>query len=82
MDALGSDEGESALSGGVIYINLDHVLYKKYQNNEDLLTMHLIRIITKELAMKTGITDSRQAFDLQSELIEDALKTSKKGSNL
>lgn len=73
MEHLGNDE-ESLISGGVIYVNVDHPLYKTYQNNDELLTLHIARVITKELALQTGITDASHAFSIQSELLTDALR--------
>ena len=76
MEHLGNED-ESLVSAGIIYMNLDHPLYRTYQNNDDLLTLHLARIITKELALQTGITDAQQAFAIQSDLLTDALKQNK-----
>jgi hypothetical protein len=73
MEHLG-DEDESRVVGGVIYLNLDHPLYKTYRNNDELLTLHISRVLTKELALQTGIADPARAFAIQSELLTDALK--------
>ncbi len=73
LEHLG-DEDESLVSSGVIYINLDHPLYRTYHSNDDLLTIHIARVITKELALQTGIVDASRAFALQAELLTSALK--------
>lgn len=73
MEHLGNDE-ESLISGGVIYVNIDHPLYRTYQNSDELLALHILRVITKELALQTGISDANRAFAIQSELLTDALK--------
>jgi hypothetical protein len=73
MEHLG-DEDESRVVGGVIYLNLDHPLYKTYRNNDEFLTLHVSRVITKELALQTGIADPSRAFAIQSELLTNALK--------
>lgn len=62
------------IAKGVIYINLDHPLYRTYQKNDDQLTQHIARILTKELTLKTGVKDAEQAFALQAGLLADALK--------
>ena len=67
-------EEESFLSGGVIYLNIDHPLYKSCRNDDGLLTQHIARVITKELALQSGVSDPRQAFALQAELLADALQ--------
>lgn len=73
LEHLGGDD-ESMIAGGVIYINLDHPLYRTYQKNDDQLTQHIARILTKELTLQTGIKDAEQAFALQASLLADALQ--------
>ncbi len=73
LEHLGEDE-ESLVSGGIIYVNLDHPLYRTYKNNDELLTLHVTRVITKELTLQAGIKDAQEAFALQSGLLTDALK--------
>lgn len=78
MEHLG-DQDESLVSGGVIYINLDHALYQTYRGKDDILAIHLSRIITKELTLHAGISNATDAFALQSELLTDALREKKRG---
>ena len=73
MEHLGG-ETESLISGGVIYVNLDHPLYRTYQNRDELLTLHIARVLTKELALQAGVTSASDAFSLQAELLTDAFK--------
>ena len=73
LEHLGKDE-ESAVAGGVIYVNLDHPLYRTYQNNDALLTQHIARILTKELALQTDLKSPQDAFALQTSLLTDALR--------
>lgn len=73
LEHLGVEE-ESFLSGGVIYLNVDHPLYRSCRNDDALLTLHVARVITKELALQSGVADPRQAFALQAELLADALR--------
>ena len=73
MEHLGEDQ-ESCVSGGVIYVNLDHPLYRTYRNNDELLTIHISRVITKELALQAGVADARDAFALQGDLLTDAFR--------
>ena len=77
LEHLGGDD-ESLTSGGVIYVNLDHPLYRTYVHNDELLTIHVARVITKELALHAGITDAQQAFSLQAELLTHAFKSARK----
>lgn len=76
MEHLG-DQDESLVSGGVIYINLDHPLYQTYRGKDDILAIHLARVITKELTLHAGIANAADAFALQSELLTDALREKK-----
>ncbi|MCX6718802.1 MAG: ATP-binding protein [Candidatus Taylorbacteria bacterium] len=73
LEHLGKDE-ESVVSGGVIYVNIDHPLYRTYRENDELLTTHLARVLTKELALRAGAKDAEQAFALQASLLVNALK--------
>ncbi len=73
LEHLGGEE-ESFLSGGVIYLNIDHPLYKSCRHDDGQLTLHIARVITKELALQSGISDPRQAFTLQADLLADALQ--------
>ena len=73
LEHLGKDE-ESVVSGGVIYINIDHPLYRTYQGKDELLTTHLARVLTKELTLRAGTKDVEQAFALQATLLLNALK--------
>lgn len=72
LEHLGREESESLISGGIIYVNADHPLYRAYQDKDDLLTLHVTRVITKELTLQTGIKNPEEAFALQSTLIADA----------
>lgn len=76
MEHLG-DQDESLISGGVIYVNLDHPLYQACGEDGKLLQTHLTRIITKELALKTGISEPRRVLSIQTELLTDALKSAR-----
>jgi hypothetical protein len=66
--------GELVVAGGVIYINLDHPLYRTWQKEDAQLTQNIARIITKELALQTGVQNVQEAFQIQTSLLSDALK--------
>lgn len=73
MEHLGTED-ESVVAGGVIYINLDHPLYRTWQKEDAQLTQNIARIITKELALQTGVQNVQEAFQIQTSLLTDALK--------
>ncbi len=73
LEHLGNEDA-SLISGGIIYINVDHPLYRLNLQKDDVLTLHVARVITKELALRAGITDASQAFSLQDDLLTEALR--------
>lgn len=77
LEHLGGDD-ESVLSGGVIFINLDHPLYAANRRDDKLLAFHLARVITKEVALQAGMSDPRQIFSLQTDLLTQALPAEKR----
>ncbi|PIR02908.1 MAG: hypothetical protein COV60_03130 [Candidatus Magasanikbacteria bacterium CG11_big_fil_rev_8_21_14_0_20_43_7] len=78
MEHLGADEDESLRSGGIIFLNLDHPLYTLYRDNDELLSLHLTRVLTKEITLSIGDVSAPQAFAIQSELLTDALRRKRK----
>lgn len=72
------DDEESLLSGGVIYINLDHPLYRLYHQDDSLLTAHIARLITKELALQLAPGSAVEAFRVQSSFLTEAFRHVKK----
>ncbi len=77
MEHLRDNSSESTLSGGVIFINLDHPLYQLYHQDERLLLYHIARIVTKELALQAEQQSPSEAFQLQSELLTEAFRHTK-----
>lgn len=69
---------ESMVSGGIVYINTDHALYQLYQEDDSLLIYHIARLITKELAQQAAPGSAADAFRIQSDLLTEAFKYSKK----
>lgn len=78
LEHLEAANEESMVSGGIVYINTDHALYQLYQAEESLLIYHLTRLITKELAQQAFPGSAADAFRIQSELLTEAFKYSKK----
>ncbi len=72
--SLGEAGPEVLSQGNVVYINQDHPLYQKLYKRRDLLSLHLLRLITQEIVLmkKIRIT-AREAFELQSKLLKDAM---------
>lgn len=71
---LGEDGPEAYSVGNIIYINQDHPLYKKLYSQKELLSLHLLRLITQEIVMMKRIRlPAKDAFQLQSRLLTDSL---------
>jgi hypothetical protein len=78
MEHLSEQEPESLLSGGVIYINLDHPLYCLAHQDEKLLPMHVARLLAKEFALEQAPLSASLAFQKQTELLTEAFRFTKK----
>ena len=61
-------------SFAAIQVDSETNIYRTYKNNDELLTLHVTRVITKELTLQAGIKDAQEAFALQSVLLTGALK--------
>jgi len=73
LDHFGKDAPESYTEGSVIYINLDHPLYVRESKNRERLMVHIARLLTQELSLLKNPRNARQAYDIQSKLLTDAL---------
>ena len=72
--SLGENEAEAVSRGNMIYINQDHPLYQKLYKKQELLGLHLLRVITREIIlMKKLRLTAEAAFDWQSKLLKDAI---------
>lgn len=79
---LGEEEKESFTEGGMIFINRDHKLYKSIENKSELVTYHLIRLVTQEIIKLSSPKDLEVAFEWQGKLINDAFSVLNKKTNL
>lgn len=71
--SLGKDGPESLAEENLVYINQEHLLYQKFYGKHDLFTLHLARLITKEIVlMKKSKIQAKEAYDFQSKLLTDA----------
>lgn len=73
VDHYGENAPESYTEGSIIYINLDHPLYKRESKNRERLMVHLARLLTQEISLMQKANNPRQAFERQSRLLTDAL---------
>ncbi|TSC78534.1 MAG: Histidine kinase-, DNA gyrase B-, and HSP90-like protein ATPase [Parcubacteria group bacterium Gr01-1014_33] len=78
MERYGPKYPPSFLEEGIIFINIDHPLYRKQMENTPLLTMFISTLLTKELALKKHPNDSAAAYTLQHHLLTDAFKDVRK----
>lgn len=71
---LDKDGPEVYSEGNLVYINSDHSLYKKLYTKKELLSLHLLRLITQEIVlMKKLRLPAREAYEMQSKLLTDAV---------
>lgn len=69
---LGDEEKESFAEGGMIFINRDHRLFKNIEKKSELVTYHLIRLVTQEIVKLSSPRDLEIAYEWQGKLIRDA----------
>lgn len=71
---LGEEGPEAVSERNAVYVNQDHPLYKELYPKGDLLALHLLRLITREIVlMKRQRISARQAYEMQSRLLTDAI---------
>ena len=80
LDRFGEDGPECFTEGTIIYINRDHLLYKRQLRNREAHTMHLTRLLTQEIALMKDPRDAHGAFLHQSQLLRDAFQDGSKQS--
>ena len=72
--SLGEQGPEVAREGNAVYINQDHPVYQKLYKKQDLLHLHLLRLLSQEIVlMKKTRISAQEAFDWQSKLLKDAM---------
>lgn len=76
---LGEEEKESFAEGGVIFINRDHLLFKKIEGKGELILYHLIRLVAQEIIKLANPRNLETGFDWHGRIIKDAF-LSLKGS--
>lgn len=74
LDHFGEEGPECFTEGGIIYINRDHLLYRRESKKMATYTMYVARLLTQELALMKDPQNPRQAFERQSLLLKDAFK--------
>ena len=74
MERYGPAYPPSFLEQGVIFLNIDHPLYRKQMDNTALLTMFISTLIAKEFALKKHPHDAESAFAFQHQLLTDAFR--------
>jgi len=74
MDRFGNAYPLSFREQGIIYVNIDHVLYQKQAENSALITFFVSSLIAKEIALEKHPHDAAEAYTLQYKLLTDAFK--------
>jgi hypothetical protein len=72
MDFFGEASAECFSEVNVVYINRDHILFKRESRKAATFTMYIARLMTQEIAILTETKSPRLAFTRQSKLLKDA----------
>jgi hypothetical protein len=72
LDFFGENGPECFSEGNIVYINRDHMLFKRESRKAATYTMYVARLLTQELALMKETKSPRQAFSRQSKLLKDA----------
>lgn len=72
LDFFGESGPECFSEGNVIYINRDHLLFKRESKKAATYTMYLARLLTQEISLMKETRSPRLAFSRQSKLLKDA----------
>jgi len=72
LDFFGENNSECFSEGNVVYINRDHLLFKRESRKATAFTMYIARLMTQEIAILTETKSPRLAFTRQSKLLKDA----------
>lgn len=78
---LGKEEKESFMEGGVIFINRDHLLFKKIEGKSEIILYHLIRLVGQEIIKLASPRNLDIAFEWHGRIIKDAFLSLKDGQN-
>jgi hypothetical protein len=72
VDSFGEEGPEVFTEETTIYINRDHLLYRRESSKADTHVLNIARLITQEIALMKDAKNPRQAFERQSRLLKDA----------
>lgn len=73
LEHCGKEMPAAFIDGGIVFINLDHPLYKKQKDKgPDLLGFYLTYLLSQQVALLLAEGDARRAFDVQNRLLTDS----------
>jgi hypothetical protein len=73
LEHCGRDMPAAFTDGGIVFINLDHPLYRKQKDKgADLMGFYLSYLLSQQVALLLAEGDARKAFDMQSRLLTDS----------
>lgn len=73
LEHCGKEIPAAFTDGGIVFINLDHPLYKKQKDKgPDLLGFYLTYLLSQQVALLLAEGDARKAFDMQNRLLTDS----------
>jgi hypothetical protein len=72
VDHFGESGPESFSEGNVVYINRDHLLFRREARKSATFIMYVARLMTQEISLMNETRSPRLAFTRQSKLLKDA----------
>lgn len=73
LEGLGRDAPPASTEAGVVYINVDHPLYRKQQERgQELLGFYLSCLLAQQVSLLFAEGDARKAFAMQNRLLTDS----------
>ncbi|MBI3618689.1 ATP-binding protein [Candidatus Peregrinibacteria bacterium] len=73
LDGFGRGSPAAFTEGGVVYINVDHPLYRKQaERGQEMLAFYLTYLLSQQVSLLLSSGDIRRAFEMQNRLLTDS----------
>ncbi|MBI1813254.1 ATP-binding protein [Candidatus Peregrinibacteria bacterium] len=73
LDGFGRGSPAAFTEGGIVYINIDHPLYRKQaERGQEMLGFYLTYLLSQQVSLLLSSGDIRRAFEMQNRLLTDS----------
>ncbi len=73
LENCGKQQAAAFTEAGIVYINIDHPLYKKQaEKGQEMLGFYLTYLLSQQVALLLSEGDTRKAFETQNRLLTDS----------